>query len=94
MHDHPDEKCIVILQNIMKSMGPSSVILIDDMILPTRGVHWRATQIDLTMMASLAAMERTENQWVAMLDKAGLKIIKMVVYNKDLHDTIIVVLPK
>jgi len=94
MHDHPDEKCIVILQNIMKSMGPSSVILIDDMILPTRGVHWRATQIDLTMMTSLAAMERTENQWVAMLDKAGLKIIKMVVYNKDLHDTIIVVLPK
>ncbi len=79
MHDHPDEKCIVILQNIMKSMGPSSVILIDDMILPTRDVHWRATQIDLTMMASLAAMERTENQWVAMLDKAGLKIIKMVV---------------
>ena len=62
MHDHPDEKCIVILQNIMKSMGPSSVILIDYIILPTQSVHWRATQIDMTMMASLAAMERTANQ--------------------------------
>ena len=93
MHDHPDEKCILILQNIMKSMGPSSVILIDDMILPTRGVHWRATQIDMTMMASLAAMERTEKQWDVMLDKAGLKIIKKMVYNEDLHDTVIVAVP-
>ena len=94
MHDHPDEKCIVILQNIMKAMSPSSVILIDEMILPTKGVHWRATQIDLTMMASLAAMERTEKQWIDMLDKAGLKIAKKVVYDEELHDTLMIVVPK
>ncbi|KAL6720893.1 hypothetical protein ACLMJK_002818 [Lecanora helva] len=94
MHDNPDKKCIAILQNIIKSMGPFSVILIDDMILPTQGVHWRATQIDITVMAGLAAMERTAKQWADMLDKAELKVVKTVVYHPDLHDTIIVTVPK
>lgn len=94
MHDHPDDTCVLILQQILKAMGPDSVILIDDMIIPNRGADWRATQLDLTMMSSLAGMERTEKQWQSMLDRAGLKIRQICTYTLELCDSIIVAVPK
>ena len=94
MHDYPDEKCVVILGQIVKAMSKDSVILIDDMILPNQGADWRATQIDLNMMAGLAAMERTEKQWYSLIDLAGLKIKSVCTYTPELRDSIIMVVPK
>ena len=34
-------------------------------------------EIDLSMMALFASMERTEKQWVALLEKAGLIVVKV-----------------
>lgn len=94
MHDHPDDRCIVILGQIRKAMNEDSVILVDDMILPNQGAHWHATQLDLTMMASLGAMERTEKQWHSLMDLAGLKIKSICTYTPDFRDSIIVAVPK
>lgn len=94
MHDWPDDKCVVILGQILKGMDKDSVILIDEMILPSQGAHWRATQLDLTMMASLGAMERTEEQWYSLIDSAGLKIKSVCTYTPELRDSIIVAVPK
>ena len=94
MHDWPDDTCIIILNQIIKVMDKDSVILIDDMVLPNRGAHWRATQLDLAMMAGLAAMERTEKQWYALLEAAGLKIKQIYTYTPELRDSIIVAVPK
>ena len=94
MHDWPDDKCSIILQQIIKVMDQDSVILIDDMVLPNQGAHWRATQLDLAMMAGLAAMERTEKQWYSMLDAAGLKVKQIYTYTPELRDSIIVAVPK
>lgn len=94
MHDWPDDRCIIILDHIIKVMDKDSVILIDDMVLPNQGAHWRATQLDLTMMAELAAMERTEKQWYSMLDAAGLKVRQIYTYTPELRDSIIVAVPK
>ena len=94
MHDYPDDKCIEILRQIMKAMDKESVILIDDMIVPNRGAHYYATQLDLTMMATLGAMERTEKQWYSLMDSAGLRIKSICTYNIDFRDSIIVAVPK
>jgi demethylsterigmatocystin 6-O-methyltransferase len=94
LHDWPDAKCREILQNIVSALGPDSVILIDEMVLPATGVHWQATQLDFTMMTALASMERTEEQWHALLDSAGLKAQKMYTYTLSLRDSIIVAVPK
>jgi demethylsterigmatocystin 6-O-methyltransferase len=75
-------------------MGPDSVILIDDMVLPTTNVHWQATQIDMAMMTALASMERTEEQWHTLLDAAGLTAKKTYTYTTSLKDSIIVAVPK
>ena len=94
MHEYPDDKCAVILGQIMEVMDMDSLILIDDMVLPNEGAHWRQTQLDLLVMAGLAAMERTERQWYSMLDAAGLKIQKIYTYTPELRDSIIVTVPK
>ena len=94
MHDYPDDKCIIILRLIMDVMDKDSVILIDDMVLPNQGAHWRQTQLDLLVMAGLAAMERTERQWYSMLDAAGLKVKQIYTYTPELRDSIIAAVPR
>ena len=94
LHDWPDDKCRLILQNIIPAMGKDSVILIEDMVLPASGVHWQSTQVDLTMMCALAAVERTEDQWRALLDSAGLEISKVYVHKPSVHEGVIVAVPR
>jgi len=94
LHDWPDEKAVIILKNIIPAMGPDSRILIDDMVLPNEKVHWHAAQQDLIMMASLASKERTKDQWYALMEEAGLKIVEIYEYTTLLNDSIIVAVPK
>ena len=77
----------------MAAMDKDSVLLIDDMIVPDVGAHWHAAQQDLTMMSSLASMERSEKQWRALLDKAGLRILQISPYTEETRDSIIVTEP-
>lgn len=44
LHDHPDDKCQIILKQTMSAMENDSVILIDEMALPDTGIHWQAAQ--------------------------------------------------
>lgn len=91
LHDFPDHRCREILNNIIPAMGKDSVIIIDDMRLPDRNVHWHVTEIDLTMMTALAAIERTESQWSALLDSVGLKITKTFTYTPSVYEGVMVV---
>lgn len=94
MHDYTDTDCVSILHNIIKAMDSHSVILIDEMVIPNQGASWRATQLDFTMMAALAAMERTERQWHSLMAAAGLEIRGIHTYNANVRDCIIVAVPK
>ena len=94
MHDYPDDKCKDILHHTMSAMSEDSVILIDEMILPNVGTHWQAAQLDIAMMSTVSAMERSEKQWYSLLDSAGLKIVKIYTYTEELRDSIICAVPK
>jgi len=89
LHDYPDEKCKIIIQNTIQAMNKDSILLIDEMVLPNSGVHWQAAQLDLAMMIGLASQERTEEQWYALLETSGLKISKIYTYTSSLKDSII-----
>ena len=71
-------------------MNDSSIIVIEDMVLPDIGANWRATQIDLTMMCAHAAMERTEAQWFALLDSVGLEIVELHTLSAAMHESVLV----
>ena len=90
LHDWPDHKCIEILRNTRSAMTKESVLLIDEMIIPATGAHWRAMQLDINMLTCLAAQERSAKQWTTLLGAAGLKIIKVYSYTEELQDSIVV----
>jgi demethylsterigmatocystin 6-O-methyltransferase len=91
LHDFPDDRCREILKNIIPAMGKDSIILIDEMLLPDKDVHWQVTEIDLTMMTAFASIERTQSQWDALLDSVGLKITKTFTYTPSAYETVMVV---
>ena len=93
MHDYPEEKCLVILENIVAAMGPDSVILVDEMVIPNRGAHPHSTDQDMVMMATLASMERTQKQWAALWQAAGLKVLETATYNEMTGESVQVVKP-
>lgn len=93
LHDYSDDQCLIILRNLKIAMADDSVVLIDDMVLPDYNASWRATQIDLTMMIGLGSVERTEEQWQALLSSAGMRISRIYSYDNSVHDSVIVAVP-
>lgn len=88
MHNHPDNKVKLLLKNIISAMGPESIILLDEWVLPETGVSAYASAMDLTMMAAFAAMERTEAQWRQLFDDVGLNLIKSYPYNPENYESV------
>ena len=78
------------MQNLKIAMSRDSAILIDEMVLPERGAPWRATQLDMSMLTCLAAMERTEAEWRGLLKGTGLQVKKIWKYSEECEDSIIV----
>jgi hypothetical protein len=54
-----------------------SKILISDVVLPDKGATSWPTESDIMMMSLLSAMERSASQWQNLLERAGLKIVKI-----------------
>lgn len=75
-------------------MTEQSVVFIDELILANSKAYYQAAEMDLTMMITLAGAERTDKQWRALIDAAGLKIKEIFTYNKDVGDSILVLVPK
>jgi len=93
LHDYPDEKAIALLKLQAEAMSADSVLIIDELVVPNKGAHGHATQFDLTMLASLASIERTEKQWISLIDSAGFKILEKRAY-APAGESVIVVVPK
>jgi demethylsterigmatocystin 6-O-methyltransferase len=93
LHDYPDDKALVILKNTMAAMGPESVILIDDIIIPDKGAHPHATEQDMVMLTTLASIERTQKQWDSLLSSAGLRVLQRPVYLEETGDSLQIVAP-
>ncbi|KAK9234259.1 S-adenosyl-L-methionine-dependent methyltransferase [Lipomyces kononenkoae] len=78
-----------VLKHIKDAMAPNSICIIDEMVIPEQGAHWQATQLDMLMMTSLGAQERTEKQIAKLTADAGLKIRKIYPYTVSLNDCVI-----
>ncbi|KAM0344479.1 hypothetical protein ACHAPU_007451 [Fusarium lateritium] len=80
LHDWPSLEAIKILQGVVKAMGPSSRLLIMDMVLPTPGSGSRTfeaalRQKDLTMIQTFNAKEREVEEWRDLLNKADSRFV-------------------
>jgi demethylsterigmatocystin 6-O-methyltransferase len=94
MHDWNDGDCIRILEKISPAMGPESLILIDDVVLPEQNMPWQVAMMDIGMMACLGGIERTQEDWEDLLDRAGLKLVGVHKYDEVKHHGIVSAVPK
>lgn len=94
LHDWPDDKCKLILENTISAMSEDSVILIDEIVVPDIGAGRRATQLDMTMLAALAGQERSRSEWKELLDQAGLDIVDITPYIDEIGESVIAAVPK
>ena len=88
LHNHPAHKVRQLLENTKAAMGPDSVLLVDEMVLPEVGVNFNAASIDMTMLSTFASMERTEAQWRETFQDAGLVLMRSYTYNTLSYESV------
>ena len=88
-HDWPDSDCINIMKQAASAMQKDySKLLIFEWIMPPQNTPLYPALLDINMMAVLNGMERTREQWTALLDKAGLKVVKFWTIADDVEGLI------
>ncbi|TGO32521.1 hypothetical protein BHYA_0310g00080 [Botrytis hyacinthi] len=79
LHDFYEPVCIQLLKNIASAMGPTSRVVIADMIRPEKtdiGGEMMIYWMDFCMMM-LNGKEKSEKEFREIIDAAGLEVIKI-----------------
>ncbi|KAL4862146.1 hypothetical protein BDV12DRAFT_190624 [Aspergillus spectabilis] len=81
LHDWSDEDGVKILQNLVPALKRGySRVLLNEIVVSEEKPTLAATNMDLMMLAHFAVRERTEREWKEILEKAGLKIVRIWTY--------------
>jgi hypothetical protein len=78
LHDWNDEQCITILANCRKAMAPGGKVLVVEMVLPEGNEPSIGKFLDLEMLLFLPGCERTEAEYRALFQKAGLELSRVL----------------
>lgn len=77
LHDWPDKQALQALQRIREAMADDSVLLINENSVPETGVSRFNASVDLIMMTVFSSLQRTEKQWLSLLERAQFNVIKV-----------------
>jgi len=82
IHDWDDEKSVAILRSCRKAMRQGSRLLIVEVVVPDRPgtspLDHMIAGTDLNMMVVTGGRERTESEYRALADAAGLTVARIV----------------
>ena len=78
LHDWDNEKSIQILTNCCKAMKPGSKLLVIESVIPKGNTPHPGKFMDINMMAMTGGSERTEMEFAALFEKAGLKPSRVI----------------
>lgn len=73
LHDWTDEQAVTVLTNIRRAMREDGELLIIDAVIPDGGGPHEGKLRDIIMLALHPGRERTEREFVALFDRAGLR---------------------
>jgi hypothetical protein len=74
IHDWDDERSTAILRTIRAGARPGARLLITETVLPPGNEPEGAKWLDLLMLVLAGGRERTEREWRALLEGAGLRV--------------------
>lgn len=82
IHDWNDPDAIRILKTCRQALRPTARLLLIERVLPERLENGAEDQVfaqsDLHMLVALAAQERTQAQYAALLEAAGLTLLRAI----------------
>jgi hypothetical protein len=78
LHDWSEEQCLTILGHCRRAMSSSSRLLIIEMVLPPGDTPHPGKMLDMMMLVGPGGQERTEQEYEALLAKAGLRLTRIV----------------
>lgn len=78
IHDWSEEQCLTILGNCRRAMKPDSRLLIIEFVLPPGDDPHFGKIVDMVMLAIPGGEERTGREYGELLEKAGLRMTRVV----------------
>lgn len=78
LHDYSDSKCVEILSRLAAAAAPDSKILIADVVdsMTNNETDIPMVCTDFTML-NIGGKERSEAEFAAILERAGLRLVKV-----------------
>lgn len=77
LHDWDDDRCVQILTNCRQVMAKGGRALVVDNVIPKGNApHW-GKMLDINMLVLTGGRERTAEDFVALFQRAGLKLVKV-----------------
>ncbi|MBE9373329.1 hypothetical protein IQ251_02605 [Saccharopolyspora sp. HNM0983] len=74
LHNWDDESCAQMLRAIARDAKPGARVLVVELVLPENGqVSVLEAMFDMMMFATFGAAERTEAEYAALFERAGLE---------------------
>ena len=78
IHDWDDERCVTILKNIHRAMNGDGKVLIVESVVPEGNESHYSKLLDLEMLVSPGGMERTAEEYRALLARAGFELTQII----------------
>jgi SAM-dependent methyltransferase len=78
IHNWPDHQAEAILANCGRAMGRQGRLLLIEWLVPTGDTPHPSKLIDLSMLLVYGGRERTEEEYVRLLDAAGLRLTRVL----------------
>ncbi|MEV0152089.1 MULTISPECIES: methyltransferase [unclassified Nonomuraea] len=79
LHNWGDDDAVRILRNVRRAMAPTGRVLLLEVVLPDDEAPHLGKDLDMRMLAIFdGAVERSRQEYAALLDQAGLKLADVV----------------
>ena len=78
IHDWSEDQCLTILARCRQAMNEGGKLLIVEMVIPEGNGFHPGKMLDMMMLVGPGGQERTELEYRALLDKAGLRLTRVV----------------
>jgi O-methyltransferase/methyltransferase family protein len=78
LHDWDDERCVTILKNCKAALAENGKVLLVETVMPPASAPSFDRLLDLNMLVISGGRERSEAEYRALFDAAGLELTKIV----------------
>jgi hypothetical protein len=78
IHDWDEERALEILGNIRAAMPAGGRLLLIEMVIPPGDEPHPGKMLDMLMIVFTGGMERTEEQYAELLEKAGFRLRRVI----------------